>query len=87
MRVKIEEKQLLQFIKDIKTFINNHDEIMKKKEPVERGKLLAREMNKLNFSFDTFLHFACKIPFSKFNSINNKTFKISKQLKKELSDE
>jgi hypothetical protein len=79
-KIKIKEKELLEFIRQCQTFIDNYDKIMTHKESVERGQLQAKNLNKFNFALDTFLHFTCKIPFSKFKSIENKTFKISKYL-------
>jgi hypothetical protein len=79
--VTLEHDKLLQFIRECKCHIMNIDKIMLMKESVERGKLFAREMNKFNFSYDTFLHFGLNIPFSKFKSIEKKSFDIRKYKK------
>jgi phage antirepressor YoqD-like protein len=81
--IKIKEKDLLEFIRQCRTFIDNYDKIMKNKESVERGRLQGKNLSNFNFAFDSFLHFTCKIPFSKFKSIENKTFKISKYFKED----
>jgi hypothetical protein len=49
---------------------------MKLPESHERGKMIAKEMNRINFDYDAFLHFALNIPMDKLQSVRNKSFKL-----------
>ncbi len=74
---KIKNKELIKFIKSTKKHIDTIDNIMKSKVSIERQKLIAKEMNRFNFDFDVFLHFACGIPLNKLKTISNKSFNLN----------
>jgi hypothetical protein len=72
----IETKYLLQFIKSAKLHERKIDEIMKMKESVDRGKLIAKEMNRYSYALDLFLHFGIGLSFEDIKKIPNKIFKL-----------
>lgn len=78
---EIENKKLVKFIKSTKKHIDNIDNIMKTKVRLERHMLIAKEMNRFNLDFDSFLHFACNIPLDKLKTVANKTFKLKQEKK------
>ena len=64
-RVEIEKGKLDGFIESLKQHFINIDAIMQSPESHERGKAVAREMNRLNYDFDVFRHFGLGIPLKK----------------------
>jgi len=74
--IEVEKKKMVDFIKSVKLHFDNIDRIMKLPESYDRGKLIAKEMNRINFDYDAFLHFCLHIPLDKLQSVRNKTFKL-----------
>jgi len=74
--IEIPAKEMTAFVKSTKLHFDNIDKIMKLPESYERGKMIAKEMNRINFDYDAFLHFALNIPMDKLQSVRNKTFKL-----------
>jgi uncharacterized protein involved in tolerance to divalent cations len=74
--IEVSSKEMTKFIKSAKLHFDNIDKIMKLPDSYERGKAIAKEMNRINFDYDAFLHFALNIPMDKLQSVRNKSFKL-----------
>jgi uncharacterized protein involved in tolerance to divalent cations len=74
--IQVSAQEMTKFIKSTKLHFDNIDKIMKLPESYERGKIIAKEMNRINFDFDAFLHFGLSIPMEKLQSVRNKSFKL-----------
>lgn len=74
--IEIEAISLLKFIRSSKVHIDTIDTLMKQPESHQRGQAIAKEMNRFNLDLDSFIHFDCKVPLDKLNSVTNKSFKL-----------
>lgn len=74
--IATDKKWLQEFLQSSRLHLNRMDTIMQNPSSVERGALVAKEMNRWNFDLDAFMHFGLKIPFEKFKAIDKKTFKF-----------
>lgn len=74
--IQVTKKEITNFIKSTKLHFDNIDKIMKFPESNERGKMIAKEMNRINFDYDAFLHFGLGVPMEKLQSVRNKSFKL-----------
>lgn len=64
-QISVNKKSLTDHCSAVSSVINNIDLIMKEKESVERGKKIAKEMNRLTFTNHTIQHFELNIPLKK----------------------
>jgi alpha-N-acetylglucosamine transferase len=74
--IEVSAQKMTEFIKSVKLHFDNIDKIMKLPDSYERGKMIAKEMNRINFDYDAFLHFTIHIPLEKLQSVRNKSFKL-----------
>lgn len=72
----VERKKLLEFLKSARLHLDQIDDIMKMPDGFDRGKAIAKECNRFEFEFDSFLCFACHVDHTKLDTIRNKTFKL-----------
>jgi hypothetical protein len=75
-KTEIENKRLLEFAKSCKYHLLVIDKLMERNESVDRGKEIAKEMNRFNFDLDAFLHFGCNVDLNNLKSVLNKSFKL-----------
>jgi hypothetical protein len=64
-QIAVSKKDLLDLISTIQLVENNIDVIMKEKESFERGKKIAKELNRLTFQRHASQHFQLNIPLKK----------------------
>lgn len=64
-QIAVSKKDLLDLISTIQLVENNVDVIMKEKESFERGRKIAKELNRLTFQRHAFQHFQLNIPLKK----------------------
>lgn len=64
-QIAVRKKYLLDLISIIQLVENNIDVIMKEKESFERGRKIAKELNRLTFQRHAFQHFQLNIPLKK----------------------
>jgi hypothetical protein len=64
-QIALSKKDLLCLIAIIDSVEKNMDVIMREKESFERGKKIAKEMNRLTFQRHAFQHFQLNIPLKK----------------------
>ena len=74
--INVSAKEMTKFIKSIKLHFDNIDKIMKQPDSYVRGRTIAKEMNRINFDYDAFLHFELHVPLEKLQSVRNKSFKL-----------
>jgi alpha-N-acetylglucosamine transferase len=74
--IQVTARGMTKFIKSTKLHFDNVDKIMKLPDSYERGKMIAKEMNRINFDYDAFLHFELNIPMEKLQSVRNKSFNL-----------
>lgn len=63
--IQIKKKDLLGFLTVVKSVENNVDKIMATAESNLRGKLVAKEMNRLTYARHSFEHFQLDVPLKK----------------------
>lgn len=63
--IAVSKKDLLSLISVIDSVEKNMNIIMQGKESFERGKKIAKELNRLTFSRHAFQHFQLNIPLKK----------------------
>lgn len=73
-KLEIPKPDMVEFIISCKSHIKEIDRIMEMKESLERGKLIAKEMNRFNLDTDRFLHFGLGIKLTRLNNILNPNF-------------
>jgi hypothetical protein len=64
-QISVSKKDLLYLIAVIDSVEKNMDVVMHEKESFERGKKIAKEMNRLTFQRHAFQHFQLNIPLKK----------------------
>lgn len=74
--ISVPTKKMNEFIKSCKLHFENIDKIMRLPESHERGKLIAKEMNRINLDYDVFLHFSLGVPLEKLQSVRNRDFNL-----------
>lgn len=64
-QIAVRKVDLLDFVATVDTVEKNIDAIMKLKESNERGKLIAKELNRLTYARHSFQHFQLDVPLRK----------------------
>ena len=64
-QIAVSKKDLLFLISVIHSVEKNVDTIMGEKESVERGKKIAKELNRLTYQRHSFQHFQLNVPLKK----------------------
>lgn len=64
-QIAVSKKDLLYLIAVIDSVEKNMDVIMAEKETFERGKKIAKELNRLTYQRHSFQHFQLNIPLKK----------------------
>lgn len=64
-QIAVKKVDLLDFVATVHTVEKNIDAIMKLKESNERGKLIAKELNRLTYARHSFQHFQLDVPLRK----------------------
>lgn len=67
--VAINKQEAYAFVNVVYSVMENVDKIMQSKESVERGKLIAAEMNRLEGCADRFKHFQLNVPINKLKKL------------------
>jgi len=73
---EVDKKHLLEFVKSCQHHLNIMDGIMTKPESLERGKSIATEINRFNYSLDVFMHIGMGLSFDKMKKVLNKSFSL-----------
>ena len=64
-KIAVKKKAVDDLLETITSVENNIDAIMKQKESLKRGTMVAKEMNRLTFNRHTFQHFELGIDLKK----------------------
>lgn len=75
-KIEIDNKAVIVFTRSARAHLKIMDKLMAMPPSVEKGKEIAKEMNRFNFDLDAFMHFSCKIPLNKLDGVLKPKFNL-----------